>query len=511
MQFYQEISLFNRKITRQKKRPIVFITPEIGKWTSIGGLGRMVDILTVSLEKKLHENNNKTEIYVITLAYKLMPKTEKNELESEGFQSERFYLDFNNEWCDVYFKRCSQITYVFLNLNRNDILYLKPYIFDKTRKDISINPLVLFPNAIVRYLRSKEIVPSVIISNDNTTIMIAPLIKQDFLFRKVKLIHICHLLESFYFYGYASNYLFDYEQHYTDLLNTDILSIVMYFNSSYSNFSGKAIQQLMPYSFYLENFGDFVAPRRPKHNLLSFLTPFFDFFITVSPTYLSQIKPLVFSSDYPCAGIINGIPIKEYIERFPKKSDAKNQLQNKYFNSENPNMIIFSFIGRYAPQKGIDLLIDAIENLLKDQNIREKVQFLIGGYVYTYYPIPNSYTEVGLSMKETINKMKSLTQSYPQNFWANIENKFFEEGPLFNRGSDFGLVPSRYEPCGLVQQEYFVAGTPVIASEEGGLNDTVFDDGNKINGIRIKKVNAKEIEEAIRKAVGVYQTEQGIV
>ena len=113
MQFYQEISLFNRKITRQKKRPIVFITPEIGKWTSIGGLGRMVDILTVSLEKKLHENNNKTEIYVITLAYKLMPKTEKNELESEGFQSERFYLDFNNEWCDVYFKRCSQITYVF--------------------------------------------------------------------------------------------------------------------------------------------------------------------------------------------------------------------------------------------------------------------------------------------------------------------------------------------------------------------------------------------------------------
>ena len=42
-------------------------------------------------------------------------------------------------------------------------------------------------------------------------------------------------------------------------------------------------------------------------------------------------------------------------------------------------------------------------------------------------------------------------------------------------GSDFGLVPSLFEPSGIVQQEYFVAGTPVVAFKTGGLKDTVFE------------------------------------
>ena len=104
MQFYQEISLFNRKTTRNKKRQIVFVTPEIGKWSSIGGLGRMLDMLTVSLEKKLLENNNKTEIYVITLAYRLMPGTNFNELNKEGFQKSVFKDDFNDDYFCVYSK-----------------------------------------------------------------------------------------------------------------------------------------------------------------------------------------------------------------------------------------------------------------------------------------------------------------------------------------------------------------------------------------------------------------------
>jgi starch synthase len=44
-----------------------------------------------------------------------------------------------------------------------------------------------------------------------------------------------------------------------------------------------------------------------------------------------------------------------------------------------------------------------------------------------------------------------------------------------NRGSDFGLMPSAFEPGGIVQHEFFVGKTPVIAFKTGGLKDSVIE------------------------------------
>jgi glycogen synthase len=46
---------------------------------------------------------------------------------------------------------------------------------------------------------------------------------------------------------------------------------------------------------------------------------------------------------------------------------------------------------------------------------------------------------------------------------------------MLNVGSDYGLVPSIFEPGGLVQSEFLVMDTPVICSSTGGLKDTVID------------------------------------
>jgi starch synthase len=70
------------------------------------------------------------------------------------------------------------------------------------------------------------------------------------------------------------------------------------------------------------------------------------------------------------------------------------------------------------------------------------------------------------------HRMWQLKQKYPNNFWAAPES-FLMDGALVNRGSDFGLMPSLFEPGGIVQHEFFVGETPVIAFRTGGLKDSV--------------------------------------
>ena len=46
--------------------------------------------------------------------------------------------------------------------------------------------------------------------------------------------------------------------------------------------------------------------------------------------------------------------------------------------------------------------------------------------------------------------MKYLNYKYPHCFWSNPDN-FFSDGPLVNIGSDFAMMPSMFEPGGIVQ------------------------------------------------------------
>ncbi len=47
------------------------------------------------------------------------------------------------------------------------------------------------------------------------------------------------------------------------------------------------------------------------------------------------------------------------------------------------------------------------------------------------------------------HKMWNLKNKYPNCFWAKPDD-FFTDGSLVNRGSDFGLMPSAFEPGGIV-------------------------------------------------------------
>ena len=72
--------------------------------------------------------------------------------------------------------------------------------------------------------------------------------------------------------------------------------------------------------------------------------------------------------------------------------------------------------------------------------------------------------------------------------------------------SDFFLLPSIFEPCGLTQGESFAVATPVIGSAVGGIVDTVNRDG-KTNGIltdQSKPLSAKGFYEAMKEGLNIY-------
>lgn len=125
-------------------------------------------------------------------------------------------------------------------------------------------------------------------------------------------------------------------------------------------------------------------------------------------------------------------------------------------------MPLFAFIGRVTRQKGVHLILEAVEALLYEYNFN--IQFLVGG-------MADSKEEYG---KYCAGKMKYLSHKYPHCFWSNPDH-FFSDGPLVNIGSDFAMMPSMFEPGGIVQHEFFCGGTPVVTFCTGGLKDTVFE------------------------------------
>lgn len=103
--------------------------------------------------------------------------------------------------------------------------------------------------------------------------------------------------------------------------------------------------------------------------------------------------------------------------------------------------------------------------------------------------------------------MWHLRNKYPHCFWAAPE-EFFTDGSLVNRGADFGLMPSAFEPGGIVQHEFFVGGTPVVAFKTGGLKDSVLEylwDSETGSGYTFESHCAGDMIAAMERAIGTFR------
>jgi len=192
---------------------------------------------------------------------------------------------------------------------------------------------------------------------------------------------------------------------------------------------------------------------------------------TVSPKYAEEIltdefgcrlNGLLNKNKEKLIGIINGIDYQLWNPLFDRviakkyrgyktKAENKPYLQKKLGLSVGREIPVFGMVARLVEQKGIDEIIEIMPEVLA-----HPLQIVILGDGNPQY-------------KEILsNWHKKLPEKISVNFGFNEELAH-----QIYAGSDFFLMPSRFEPCGLGQLISFKYGTIPIVRNVGGLANTV--------------------------------------
>lgn len=222
---------------------------------------------------------------------------------------------------------------------------------------------------------------------------------------------------------------------------------------------------------------DFTDPKIFKLNGMRRGILYADFINTVSPTYAKEIlttelgekldNVLKERQDY-LYGIMNGIDYDRFDPakdsdlpvNYSVKNVGKERLKNRRALQERINLpiddevFIMGYVGRLSEQKGVNLLSDIAPSLFDN--------------------LPLQLIVVGTGETKYKEFFQDLSQKYPDRIKAHLA---YDEklSKLIFAGVDAVIVPSKYEPAGLVPLEAMHYGAVPIVRKTGGMADSVED------------------------------------
>jgi starch synthase len=248
-------------------------------------------------------------------------------------------------------------------------------------------------------------------------------------------------------------------------------------------------------------------------NMLSFIKGglvYADHITTVSPTYALEIQTATFGYGLEgllnfrkdtLTGILNGIDLDDWNPEtdqlltkhysaiaLPSKLVNKSELQRQFGLPVSHKVPLFGLIGRLVEQKGIDLIIDCLPEMMS---------------------MPMQFVLLGSGDKAFEQRLQNLAHVYPDKMAIRLG---YDEplAHLVEAGADVFLMPSRFEPCGLNQMYSQRYGTLPIVRKTGGLADTVVDAlpdtiANKTaTGFVFNEASASSLLETIKRAMILY-------
>lgn len=165
-------------------------------------------------------------------------------------------------------------------------------------------------------------------------------------------------------------------------------------------------------------------------------------------------------------GILNGIDYNiwnpgtdQHIPYHFSKDDLSGKIKNKKFLLEHlhlpfdENTPLIGIVSRMVPQKGFDIIGDAINQLME---------------------LPAQWVILGGGLQEYEKMIQQMGNTYPDkvSVYVGFNN---ELSHLIEAGTDIFLMPSHFEPCGLNQIYSLRYGTVPVVRKTGGLADTIQD------------------------------------
>jgi starch synthase len=232
-----------------------------------------------------------------------------------------------------------------------------------------------------------------------------------------------------------------------------------------------------------------------------------DFITTVSPRYAREIT----TEEFGCGldgilrrrqkdlvGILNGVDYSEWntaknphlvkpysVGRMAGKKTNKLALQKELGLPADESTPLFGTISRLAEQKGVDIQLGALAEMLNTN-----MQFVL----------------LGSGSPEYERGYRDLSRHFPRK----VAVRFGYNETLAHRieaSCDFFLMPSRFEPCGLNQMYSLRYGTIPIVRAVGGLDDSVVDwteNAQLATGIKFDEYSSRSLAKAIRKALVLF-------
>ncbi|MGL4589594.1 MAG: glycogen synthase [Mycoplasmatales bacterium] len=234
-----------------------------------------------------------------------------------------------------------------------------------------------------------------------------------------------------------------------------------------------------------------------------------DLITTVSQTYCEEtlteqfgfgletlLKTRYDNNEY--LGILNGVNYQlfspEADESIKQQYDVNTYIQGKLENkqtvlkdfelSSNLQYPLITIITRLTTQKGLEMIVEEFHQI-----IRNNINFVV----------------MGIGEDESADFFREMAQFYPN--FAFIEEQNEKLAHQLYAASDFFLMPSVFEPCGLTQIISMKYGAIPIVHAVGGLKDTVrnYDFTTQLGtGFTFEEYTADNFLKTLAKATDLY-------
>ena len=447
------------EITVVPKKKILFVASEAAPFIATGGLAEVIGSLSKALAR--------SDAYDVRVIIPLYQDIKKEYRKDFKFIGNIFVpLSWRNQYCGIFEYEADNVKYYFVD---NEYYFKRPgcygYYDDGER-------FAFFCRGVMEILSFIGFYPDILHCHDWQAALAALYLKTIYCFRP--------------------EYQF-------------IRAVFTIHNIEYQ---GKYSLDILEDLFGISNRFHYLVEYDRCINLMKGAIECCERFSTVSPTYAGEIKdpyyshgldPIIRRNEFKLCGILNGIDTDYYNpatdkslfanydkENMAPKAICKEELQRMLNLPVKPDTPIIAMITRLVAHKGLDLVKEVIEQVL-----RQDVQFVLLGTGDSTYE--NYFSDLARRYQGKVVSIISFNSDLSRKIYA---------------GADLFLMPSKSEPCGLSQMIASRYGTIAIVRETGGLRDSITPYGAGGNGFTFHDYNAYDMLYVINEAIGVYHNKE---